>query len=108
MSKKNKKNKLKSQIKTQIFQEMNQTAAVDAAKSLPTEKAKIKNELAIEKTASLDAAIKNLPQIIYDLKKTGIIVTSTAIIIGGIAYFDTKYHYLIKVGDWIFKLLHIN
>ena len=109
MSKKD-KSKFRKQIKAQLMQEISQTS-VDPKKNLGvstepsnvTEKAEIKSPV----TQSDNGDI-NLPQIRYDLKKTGVVVGVLALITLGFYFADLKYGVLLNFGDWLFKTLNIN
>jgi hypothetical protein len=105
MSKKNKA-KFKRIIKAQMAQEMVEAQVSDR----PAIGAEIKNKqpvVANMATAAIDTQEINLPQIKYDLKKTGIIVIILALIIALLYYLDYKYGILLTFGNWLFKVLHI-
>lgn len=100
MSKKD-KSKFRKQIKAQLNQEMNQAPANSKAKDVVV----VSNPLT-ETLTNLGEI--NLPQIKYDLKKTGVVVTILVMITVGFYYADSRYGILLNFGDWLFKNLHIN
>ena len=49
----------------------------------------------------------NLPQIKYDLKKTGVVVLILAGVIAILYFLDLKHGLLLQFGNWLFKALNI-
>jgi len=117
MSKKD-KSKFKKQLKAQIFQDMAKFESQNQATSkiqpkqviMETEKktAEADKTMPIATTPVIPESEINLPQIRYDLKKTGIIVGSMAITIAILVILDNKYNILSNFGNSLFKILHIN
>lgn len=114
MSKKD-KSKFKKQIKAQILQEMQQAQREtfptqphlrSGAKMVEPEVQPVILKQAPVQAIAQDSTI-NLPQIIYDLKKTAIIVGSFAILIAVLYFLDLKFGILLNFGNLIFKVLHI-
>lgn len=95
-----KKNKFQKQLKAQFLQEISQTPAVSNKTAEP---AKV-----VFAPASSREVIADLPQIKYDLKKTGVVVLSLAVMMAALAILDIKYGILLKLGDQLFKVFNIN
>lgn len=111
MSKKN-KNKFKKQIKAQmmqgVFQAQAQIQSPERAKTVSRENTVIANKIADTKFEAVEENSEfNLPQIRFDLKKTGIVVLCLAIVIGVLYYLDLKNGFLLNFGNWLFKVLNI-
>ena len=117
MSKKD-KSKFKKLIKAQVAQEIaqaqkevqpNKSATIvipDSLKKINEPKAVISDTNTVTATPIAIGEI-NLPQIKYDLKKTGIVIGGLAIIMLGLYFLDLKYGILLNFGNWLFKVLNI-
>lgn len=109
MSKKD-KSKFRKQIKAQLNQEMSQVGSAPKAvnnSSVLVTGNQAKSSITTSTTQENIGEI-NLPQIRYDLKKTGVVVTVLALITVGFYFADSKYGILLNFGDWLFKSLNIN
>jgi len=99
------KSKFRKHIKAQILQEMQKSQ-----KEMPQPSPQSSSEVtpaAIATAATGDSALQNLPQIKYDLKKTGLVVGSLVLILAVLYLLDLKYNILLSFGDVIFRVLHI-
>ena len=118
MSKKD-KSKFRKHIKAQILQEMAQSQAQEKVMARPIIQSQSKSTSPpieekpmsdISPPASQTAVIpglQNLPQIKYDLKKTGLVVGGLVLILAVLYLLDLKYNILLSFGDIIFRVLHI-
>lgn len=112
MSKKD-KSKFRKQIKAQMLQDMAKVESQSQMKA--TSKIQVSqpflNQPKIVSQQNTTAAISdseiNLPQIKYDLKKTGVVVGSIAVIIAALYFLDLKYNILANFGDRLFNVFHI-
>ena len=111
MSKKD-KSKFKKLIKAQLQQEMAQ-AQKEISPNKPTQSVVISNNVvpnAFVATTNVSPEVIgeiNLPQIKYDLKKTGIVVGAIALIIVALYFLNNQYNILSNFGDHLFRVLHI-
>ena len=116
MSKKD-KSKFRKRIKAQILQEMAkaQTQEVKSGAGSVTLKQVINPPVVVPQKSSAHSALassstlalQNLPQIIADLKKTGLVIIILIILIIGLRLLDQKYLLLPSLGDLVFRVLHI-
>jgi len=108
MSKKD-KSKFRKHIKAQILQQMAQVQAKEKMAATPVVQSP-RPASPIVTTESSTVAIpglQNLPQIKYDLKKTGLVVGGLVLILAVLYLLDLKYNILLSFGDIIFRVLHI-
>ena len=112
MSKKD-KSKFRKQIKAQMLQEMAKVESQGQAKVNPKVQISqpISNQFKILQKSNAAAVMSdseiNLPQIKYDLKKTGVVVFCIALIIAALYFLDLKYNILATFGDRLFNIFHI-
>jgi len=105
-----KKNKFTKQLKAQSLQEISQNNNSVSQMNKSASKPAVVQDSFREKTTIIASSneIANLDQIKYDLRKTGIVVFSLAIVIAGLIYFDSKYGILLQFGNQLFKTFNIN
>ena len=114
MSKKD-KSKFRKQIKAQLLQEVAQ-AQKEIKPGKPAPAVVLNTSAAINQStpAAVSAVAApavlteiNLPQIKYDLKKTGLVVGSLVVLMAIIYYLDLKYGILLTFSGKLFQILHI-
>jgi len=103
MSKKD-KSKFKKQLKAQRLQEISRNPNTTVSQPQTATKVTLSPSATIVEPMSV---IGNLTQIKYDLKKTGVVVLSLAMIIAVLYFLDNKYNILLEFGNWLFKVLNI-
>lgn len=116
MSKKD-KSKFQKRIKAQILQEMAQVQAqeIKPAEKLVIHEKTISPSVTTPQKASAHPPVtspsilvlQNLPQIIADLKKTGLVIIILIVLIVSLRLLDQKYSLLLSFGDLVFRILHI-
>jgi hypothetical protein len=99
-----KKNKFKKLIKEQMLREMTKETVAAKVTEVTEPVTSIPKAVSAGSTAE---SVENLPLIKADLLKTAIIIGVMAVLIAFLVILDHKYAILLKFGDVLFKVLHI-